>query len=198
MSVSIVNLKTVERPLYKPTMTNDIQYLIKIAKNANQRGFCTLVPVEGKIRFECQQCGRCCRLATILLTERDLEIPVLEENSAVHPPFFQLKKKGNRCTFLKNYNNKYICSVNSDKPLCCRCYPFFYISDQLYVDKNCPGVGKGSRLSKDQLYKIIALRKEMIRDFDTKLGDSILEKSILSKLVSNSSKTSIRGKNYAR
>lgn len=71
----------------------------------------------------------------------------------------------------------------------------FYVNNQLYVDKNCPGWGRGKELQESQINKIIELRKIWIEDFNKKIGNQTMEKLFSFLFVSNmKNKTRIREK----
>lgn len=67
-------------------------------------------------RFDCQQCGLCCRTDWTIRLE-----PPEAERLGLPSSTRQLPKKQTDCTFLRHDN---LCSVHTERPLACRAFPF--------------------------------------------------------------------------
>ena len=122
------------------------------------------------IRFQCQRCAFCCkdteeRARHILLTKLDVER--IKQNTKLQtvnfayritgqtPFIFEMKKINGKCIFLEEN----ACKIYSDRPLICRCFPFWIEkTKKTFIFKvylNCPGVGKGRLLSKAFFSKLL-------------------------------------------
>ena len=113
------------------------------------------------LRFECTQCGRCCRnngeFAHVYLNRE--EVVALADFLGLRPSVFrrrhtfkdeygwtQLRTSGPRCPFLDDDNGT--CTVYEARPTQCRTFPFWRetIRDGEWtqeVRENCEGVGRG-------------------------------------------------------
>ncbi|MEA1993902.1 MAG: YkgJ family cysteine cluster protein [Euryarchaeota archaeon] len=143
-----------------------------------------LVPLKDQ-RFECQQCGECCKSRWVPLTLSDI---LRIKNEAPSEEFLlvwnekelviERREWDNGCVFLED--NK--CSIHEIKPLICRLYPIA-VSElpllkkkenvpyrlkngkrvYLYVDESCKGIGKGEKFDIDRILELceslIAARK---------------------------------------
>lgn len=124
---------------------------------------------QGQYRFECTQCGECCRRpGYVEFTPSDVarvmefldidditlfetfELVGFEENFAVHV------EKGKPCTFLDGD----LCRVFDARPEQCRTYPFWpeflnSIEDWQAEGEFCPGIGKGEVYTKTEINRLI-------------------------------------------
>ncbi len=114
-----------------------------------------------ELRFECTQCGRCCRnnggYAHVYLNEEETDaladhlgltlITFLERYTFVDEDgWTQLRTTGDRCRFLEPDTNQ--CRVYEARPTQCRTFPFWRetIRDGAWtpeVREICEGVGRG-------------------------------------------------------
>lgn len=127
----------------------------------------------GGARFRCLKCGICCcdapaRERRILLTT--LEAEAISERLGTSPTEFtnhiepvsvfslSMKKAEGRCIFLREN----LCTIYGLRPLICRFYPFRLDSLGLGVyafqgTKECPGLGRGPRLSQRHFEKLFQM-----------------------------------------
>ena len=132
-----------------------------------------VMDIEKGIRFECQSSGNCCvsrgSYGYVYLSKKDIKtlsigFKTSEKNfikkycqktdGFIH--LKELKKNRGNCIFLKN--NK--CSVYKSRPIQCRTWPFWNENMNaktwnLDIAKNCPGVGKGKLIKKNEILKSI-------------------------------------------
>lgn len=102
--------------------------------------------VSGEVRFECQKDARCCRI-----------YPIISSAEFPTKPGAELFKDSNEeCSFLE----RSVCSIYDHKPVVCKAYPFHMspLTNELYYDKKCPGIGKGDVVSKEKLEDVRADR----------------------------------------
>ncbi len=116
-----------------------------------------------RLRYMCVRGGRCCNGGpNVALTAYDVcriaryfsvnwrelrgkyIIAIIADMIAIPA----LRGTGNgRCAFLEYRDGVPTCSIYPVRPLRCRLYPFLPVSpnkrDFIYVDRYCPGVGKG-------------------------------------------------------
>ena len=133
------------------------------------------------LRFECNGCGLCCgdtkkKTRHILLLGAEAESIAFcsrrrKEDFCVaindkNPYEYEMKKSSNgHCSFLKNNR----CSIYSMRPLVCMFYPFelkFDESKSLYnfdFTVECPAMGKGIELGKDEFKKLFDKAQEKLR-----------------------------------
>lgn len=128
--------------------------------------------------FSCSCCGICCgdtkeKTRHILLLNQEVEEITKKSALAASdfcfevqgkaPYIFEMRKQADgKCVFLEN--NK--CSIYAFRPLICRFYPFElkpvgngYLFD---VTSECPGIGVGDRLGKQDFLKLFLLAKERL------------------------------------
>jgi Fe-S-cluster containining protein len=120
------------------------------------------------LRFECQQCGHCCtgEPGFIFVDKREIA-PIAEYISqdlscfidAFLYPFrtgYSIKEHDDgRCLFYKEG-----CVIYPVRPAQCRTYPFWFenlrsLKKWRRVTRECPGIGSGSRYSKEQILEFI-------------------------------------------
>ena len=115
--------------------------------------------------FKCTKCAICCsdteiHVRHILLLEKEAEeISKITSNpieefavriKGREPYTYEMKKtEEGKCAFLHGKD----CSIYSSRPLICKFYPFQLEMTRngrygFFVTKECPGLGKGSRLGK--------------------------------------------------
>ena len=146
-----------------------------------------LVPFEHQ-RFECLQCGECCRSRNVPVTMEDIKrlskfrdpkefLIIFDERKLV----LERREWDSGCVFLDDTR----CTVQEIKPLVCQLYPVC-VSDKplleegepvrlkdgadmyVYVDCSCKGVGRGDQVDLEGVReKVFLLRTEM---FATDLG----------------------------
>lgn len=120
------------------------------------------------IRFECQQCGACCTGEPgIIYIDNDevkevakyLSVQVSEFIETHLDPFksgYSIREHADgRCLF---YNGG--CTIYAVRPNQCKSFPFWFenLRSQkkwLRVTKECPGIGRGSLYSKEQILEIV-------------------------------------------
>ncbi len=113
-----------------------------------------------EIYFECiEGCADCCRMYLVPVPEKGLQ-ERLKDGLSTIAGGKKITKRGNDfyCTFLKNKR----CSIHEYKPLTCQGYPFSIdpLTEEVYVDTRCRGIGKGRLLPKEEIDKMINCRKE--------------------------------------
>ncbi len=127
------------------------------------------------LKFQCQQSGKCCvshgEYGYVYLTKKDRQnmaqvlgistTAFTKKYCAKTDGIYHLVDDGAACTFLKN--NK--CTVYEARPMQCRTWPFWpeTMSPKAWkkdVVKFCPGVGKGSVWSRDQIAAALDNQKE--------------------------------------
>ncbi|MFH1770350.1 MAG: YkgJ family cysteine cluster protein [archaeon] len=104
-----------------------------------------LVPVTKKTRWECQQCGKCCR--GVIVSKRK-SLSIIKDGSPI-------------CKFLSEDN---LCTNYKERPFICRAYPFVpdydkmrgedgvarpdigFSMDNMKIHTECSGYGKGKRI----------------------------------------------------
>ena len=146
-----------------------------------------LVPFEHQ-RFECVQCGECCRSRNVPVTMEDIKrlskfrdpkefLIIFDERKLV----LERREWDLGCSFLDDTR----CIVQGEKPLVCQLYPVCVSDNPLleegepvrlkdgadmyvYVDSSCKGVGHGNQIDFEEVReKVFLLRNEM---FATDLG----------------------------
>jgi len=128
------------------------------------------------IRFECQDCGRCClsrggygyvyltaedrkRLATHLeMTTREFTIRYTDRTDGL----LHLKDPDRDCVFLEENR----CSVYEARPRQCRSWPFWPENMKKKVWEReiasfCPGIGRGRLYTKEEIERIIKEQKDL-------------------------------------
>ena len=131
------------------------------------------------LQFECQRCSACCRHdpGYVFLTRKDLLM--LAAGKRVSEKVFLerfcriveiggftrvslIEKDNFDCIFWKEKEG---CIVYENRPVQCRTYPFWisFLEDE--VDwkneaSNCPGIGKGRIVSRQEIEERIAERQE--------------------------------------
>ena len=127
--------------------------------------------IEKGIRFECQGSGNCCvsrgAYGFVYLSKKDIKklsigLKTTEQNfiknycdktdGYIH--LKELKQNKGDCIFLTNKK----CSVYKSRPIQCRTWPFWpeNLNTKTWnneISKNCPGVGKGKIVSKENILK---------------------------------------------
>jgi len=128
------------------------------------------------LAFTCTQCGNCCtgapgyvwmsdveidRLAEYLKMDRD---EVLKQYCRKIGGKISLKEHRNHrnqydCTFLKEIDNRRVCTVYPVRPLQCRTWPFW--DGNLATEKSwqlagqrCPGMDQGKKYSQEEIEKL--------------------------------------------
>jgi uncharacterized protein len=123
---------------------------------------------DAGICFQCQQCGRCCTGApgTIYVTQDEIDSLAAHQRLTMNDftkrylyPFkdsFSIGEHADgRCLF---YDNG--CTIYSLRPSQCRTFPFWFSnlrSESRWheIEKNCPGIGRGHRYSRDEILAIV-------------------------------------------
>ena len=87
-----------------------------------------------KENFKCENCGECCLTYTVKLSNSDIKrierLGYKKEEFAEIDSFdpktgnYALKRRDDGCTFLIRKNNKWLCSIYSNRPKICTDYPF--------------------------------------------------------------------------
>lgn len=125
------------------------------------------------LRFECTQCGQCCRGAGRVEIS-DVEIERLAEHLELTPDQFRevytregrrgridLRDKANHdCIF---FSEKEGCTVYALRPVQCRTYPFWkpvLFDEESWATEatHCEGIGRGERRSADLIAELLARR----------------------------------------
>jgi len=122
------------------------------------------------ICFECQKCGACCtgepghiyvddqevrRIARFLDISRDVFV-----DRYLYPfrdSYSIASRHDGRCVFLENG-----CMIHPVRPTQCRTFPFWFQnlrSEDNWRDvcNRCPGIGKGPRYHKEEIFELIDL-----------------------------------------
>ncbi|MBL7206637.1 MAG: YkgJ family cysteine cluster protein [Candidatus Aenigmarchaeota archaeon] len=102
-----------------------------------------------KEKFDCQQCGKCCKRFKVPLLESDIK---KIENRGHKKEFFvgknnYIKKRDDKsCVFQKRISGKHMCSIHDYKPSACGTWPFNrYINGKVVFVRTmfkCPGLKK--------------------------------------------------------
>jgi hypothetical protein len=130
------------------------------------------------LRFECQKCSACCRHdpGYVFLTKTDLDLLVegtgLNEADFLNKYCVTVDLGGfKRISLIEKSNYDCIfweeggCTVYNSRPVQCRTFPFWISSledkadwDALAAD--CPGIGKGEIIFKEEIEKKIEERQK--------------------------------------
>ena len=130
------------------------------------------------IKFSCQSSGNCCvsigKHGYVYLSKKDLiklsshfnlEINVFKKQYCSKTDGFihlkELNKNNGNCIFL----NEKRCTVYKSRPVQCRTWPFWNENMNAKtwnsnISKNCPGIGKGKVIKKDQILKFLKQDKD--------------------------------------
>jgi Fe-S-cluster containining protein len=133
------------------------------------------------VHFQCTKCGICCgdtkqktRHILLLKTEAEQIATTTTQPTSTFttkikdkaPYSHEMKKtKEGKCIFLKNNR----CTIYTTRPLICRFYPFELKTAHngkhtfLYTTE-CPGINKGSMLSKNYFRKLLRLAHAQTAD----------------------------------
>ncbi len=144
-----------------------------------------LVPFNDQI-FNCLICGECCHQRFVPLSENDINRITEEldrEDFILYFPNIDRYVMDRRvwdsaCYFLDDVE----CRIHEIRPLVCRLYPLALFQEPinpedkekskiilkngdesyLYIDKSCPGVGKGEKFDMDRIRDLCTkIKKEM-------------------------------------
>lgn len=123
------------------------------------------------LRFECTQCGRCCRGPGNVWVE-DSEIERLAHATGRSVDDFRkthVKRSGRRGLVLRQKQNQDCvfweessgCQVYASRPRQCRTYPFWKANLRTEYDwqserRSCPGVGEGSLHAREAIESMLA------------------------------------------
>ena len=134
--------------------------------------------IEKGIRFKCQGSGNCCvsrgSYGYVYLSKKDIKTLSIglkttqkkfiknycdETDGFIH--LKELKKNKGNCIFLIDKR----CSVYKSRPIQCRTWPFWAENMNTKdwnndIAKNCPGVGKGKLIKKEEILKQIKIDYE--------------------------------------
>ncbi len=133
---------------------------------------------ENGLRFECQKCSACCRHdpGYVFLTRTDLDA-LMKEKGLNETDFLKkycvtidlggfkrislIEKDNYDCIFWEEGG----CTVYGARPVQCRTFPFWIsnIEDKEDWDRTaaeCPGIGKGPLVSKEEIEKRVAERQK--------------------------------------
>ena len=128
-------------------------------------------PWYGKgLRFECTQCGNCCKnhgeYAYVYLAEHDVErithflgLPrerFLREYCQIEDGWVSLRMDAPACPFLQEDNR---CAIYPVRPKQCATWPFWQenLEREMWegpVKECCPGIGKGELVPADEVERI--------------------------------------------
>ena len=134
--------------------------------------------LKNGIKFSCQSSGNCCvsrgKYGYVYLSQKDLkklsshfnlEINDFKKQYCSKTDGFihlkELKKNNGNCIFL----NEKRCTVYKSRPVQCRTWPFWNENMNAKtwnnnISKNCPGIGKGKIIKKDQILKFLKQDKD--------------------------------------
>ncbi len=126
------------------------------------------------IRFQCQQCGGCCQGAPgyVFLSKNDIHriatylklIPRVFLEKYTRQVDFRLRSHysliehpDGRCIFYDQ-----TCLIYPVRPVQCSTYPFWppyleTIQEFLHLVRNCPGYGRGERVSEEEINRQLEL-----------------------------------------
>lgn len=140
------------------------------------------MPFENQ-RFQCLQCGECCRSRNVPVTMEDIKrlskvkdpkefLVIFDERKLV----LDRREWDAGCVFLDDQ----CCSVQKEKPVICRLYPVC-VSDKrlieggepvrlkdgtdmyVYVDSSCKGIGEGEQLDLEEIREeALIVRMQMV------------------------------------
>ena len=129
------------------------------------------------MRFQCQKSSNCCvsrgSYGFVYLSKKDIlrlskytdlsikdfiKLYCEKTDGFVH---FKENRKNGRCQFLE----KKRCSIYAARPTQCRTWPFWNENMNAKtwnnnISKNCPGIGKGKVIKKDQILKFLKQDKD--------------------------------------
>lgn len=131
----------------------DIDGGMKRIKELIDAGKIKYKKLRGDIRFECQRDSRCCSLFPVILLDEEIDI-LAEFNGAFknveNIPL--LKDSYKRCRCLEQNR----CLIYDERPISCIAYPFHLdpLTNELYYDEKCLGIGKGKIIDEERLNKI--------------------------------------------
>ena len=133
---------------------------------------------ENGLKFECQRCSACCRHdpGYVFLTVNDLsklsgvtglsDKDFLEKYCRIvdlggFKRISLIERKNYDCIFWKESG----CELYEARPVQCRTFPFWISNledeaDWKNLAESCPGVGKGDFISKEEIEKRIAERRD--------------------------------------
>ena len=133
---------------------------------------------EKGIRFKCQGSSNCCVTrgsnGYVFLSKKDLSrlakyfnlsLIKFKNNYCQTTDGFihlkELKEINGNCVFL----NEKRCTVYKSRPVQCRTWPFWNENMNVKtwnsnISKNCPGIGKGKVIKKDQILKFLKQDKD--------------------------------------
>ncbi|MFO7965045.1 MAG: YkgJ family cysteine cluster protein [Desulfobacterales bacterium] len=124
------------------------------------------------IRFACLQCGKCCagEPGTVYVGNNEiksisdfLHTPILHVIERYLYPYrdaYSVREDDRgRCLFYENG-----CRIYPVRPVQCRTFPFWFenLRSELtwrQVEKECPGIGKGTLFSKEEILAILRLSR---------------------------------------
>lgn len=139
------------------------------------------VPWRYVQRWRCLRCGRCCVEYLVPLYPQEAVYYLLRYGDVVEfrrGKYYLKSRPDGSCIFLEKTALGYRCSIYFERPLVCRCYPFYITEEPLeqvgspedalyllrlgekvkrvyvYIDLNCPGVGQGY-LVRDLVHKVV-------------------------------------------
>ncbi len=123
---------------------------------------------DNGLRFECQQCGRCCNGEPGLIHAEEEEILAishylqLERDILLDRCLYRYEggysvREDETCRFLFFENG---CSIYPVRPMQCRTFPFWFQylrSEEGWQEamNRCPGVGNGRLYSKEEIFELL-------------------------------------------
>lgn len=159
----------------------DLSNTVKVTERNESMGFCgksrgiMSFDYPQAIRFKCLKCGICCgntpvktRHVVLLKTEVEkiseiTKSPISEfavEIMGRDPYSYEMAKTSGEgaCVFLKDDK----CAIYALRPMVCRFYPFelkamTLVKHKFVVTDECPGVGKGKKLTIDYYRELVRL-----------------------------------------
>jgi len=96
---------------------------------------------------KCENCGKCCVLTEMLLSQQDIDLIIQNFPKEINKEdfvfknqdgFFQLKNLEKYCIFFDSFSNK--CTIYEYRPQGCNFYPLIYdfTQNKCIFDKDCP------------------------------------------------------------
>ena len=120
------------------------------------------VKVAGNISFQCiDQCGKCCQNPVWIPEENalstGLKYTLLDEKRKIA----LLNTQDTFCIGLDRESLR--CTSYDTRPLPCKSYPFSFdpVTEELFVDSFCPGIGKGRNINLQHDVLIHNARKKL-------------------------------------
>jgi len=132
-----------------------VEKILKLLKSTQK---INLVKLSRDFSFSCLEgCGQCCSLPVIISEDEAERIGL--PSRQVRGEALELLRKEGYCTGFNEQTKK--CTLYETKPSVCNAYPIYVdpLTNEIYYDLSCPGVGQGEVLGQDEIQEKINLRR---------------------------------------